>query len=72
MQVKTISVTYERKFNLGNYQSANLGTSIWAELDEDDDEAKCLERLRSQARASVRDEYQRLKRASETPAETSQ
>jgi len=35
MKVKTISVTYGRKFNLGNYESAELSTTIWADLDDE-------------------------------------
>tara|TARA_R100000306_G_C4282516_1_gene95837 strand:- start:301 stop:552 length:252 start_codon:yes stop_codon:yes gene_type:complete len=37
MKVKTISVTYGRKFNLGNYESAELSTTVWADLDREGD-----------------------------------
>jgi len=37
MNIKTVSVTYERKQNLGDYNSANVGCTIWADLSFDDD-----------------------------------
>lgn len=33
--VKTVSVSYGRKLNLGDYNSANIEVTIWAELDPD-------------------------------------
>jgi len=35
--VKTVSVVYERKFNLGDYNSAHIGITAWSDLDENDD-----------------------------------
>ena len=37
MNIKTVSVTYERKQNLGDFSSANVGCTIWADLSFDDD-----------------------------------
>lgn len=37
MNIKTVSVTYERKQNLGDFNSANVGCTIWADLSYDDD-----------------------------------
>ncbi len=54
MKLKTISVTYERKFNLGNYQSANIGITLWADLDEDDDEAEAVTAMWEMAKANVK------------------
>jgi hypothetical protein len=34
--VKTVSVTFERKFNLGDYNSANVGCTLWADVEEDE------------------------------------
>ena len=31
--VKTVSVTYERKINLGDYNSATVGCTLWADLE---------------------------------------
>ncbi len=33
--VKTLSVTYERKFNLGNYESLHIGMASWADVHDD-------------------------------------
>ena len=38
MNIKTVSVTYGRKFNLGDYNSATLECTMWADLEESDDE----------------------------------
>ena len=32
--IKTLSVTYERKFNLGNYESLHIGMTSWADVHE--------------------------------------
>lgn len=34
MQLKTVSVTYGRKINLGDYNSATVDCTLWADLDE--------------------------------------
>jgi len=34
--VKTVSVSYERKINLGDYNSAAVGCTLWADVTEDD------------------------------------
>lgn len=31
-RVKTVSVEYKRKFNLGDYNSAEIGCTIWADV----------------------------------------
>ncbi len=33
MQIKTVSVHYERKINLGDYNSAAIGITLWADVD---------------------------------------
>ena len=60
MQLKTISVTYGRKMNLGDYNSVHTEVSLWADLDKGDDEAKAAEALRDMARAQVGIELARL------------
>ena len=62
MNVTTISATYERKMNLGDYNSANVGMTVWAQLDEKDDEAACAVALREMARNHVMTELSRLDR----------
>jgi hypothetical protein len=54
MVVKTISTTYERKFNLGEYESANLGVTTWADIDPDQDPAIAIEELSELCKAQVR------------------
>ena len=69
MRVKTVSVTYERKFGLPNYCSATIGATYWAELDshevidevgnvtgivQDENEVEAVRKLFAQAKAEVR------------------
>jgi hypothetical protein len=54
MIVKTISATYERKHNLGDFCSANIGVTIWAELDPEDNSTEALAVLFEEAKAMVR------------------
>lgn len=60
MQVKTISATYGRKVNMGNYESAHIEVSIWADLDDGENEAEAAELLRQMARHQVVAEVARL------------
>lgn len=53
MQLKTISVTYGRKLNLGDYSSAHSEVSLWVELEDGDDEAVAADALRTMARNQV-------------------
>lgn len=53
MQLKTISVTYGRKLNLGDFNSVHSEVSLWADLEEGDDEAAAAEALRAMARNQV-------------------
>jgi len=49
-----VSVTYGRKFNLGEFQSAHIEISIWAEVDEEDDLNEAMGQLWSMAKENVR------------------
>jgi len=60
MFIKTISVTYERKLNMGNYSSAKLGLTLWADLDFSENEDEAIGQLQEAAREHVRSEYIRL------------
>lgn len=60
MRLKTISVTYERKLNMGDYNSVHSGVSLWADLEEGDDEATAAEALRAMARNQVMLELARV------------
>lgn len=53
MQLKTISVTYGRKLNLGDFNSVHSEVSLWADLEEGDDEASAAIALRDMARNQV-------------------
>ena len=60
MKLKTITVTYGRKLNLGDYNSSHVEMSLWAELDEGDCEIAASEALRQMARNNVMSELARL------------
>lgn len=52
--VKTVSVTYERKFNLGDFNSANIGCTLWADVSDDADLDAAMHGLWDMARENVR------------------
>jgi hypothetical protein len=60
MFVKTIAVSYERKFNLGDFNSATLGCSLWASISEGENEDMCTQLLQDKCREAVREEYRKL------------
>jgi len=51
--VKTVSVHYERKINLGDYESATVGIQIWADVDDEELDG-VMRRLWSMAKENVR------------------
>ncbi len=54
MNLKTVSVTYGRKFNLGDYNSATVDCTLWADLDADEDEAAAMTALWEMAKNNVK------------------
>ncbi|MBD2440600.1 hypothetical protein [Nostoc sp. FACHB-110] len=54
MEIKTISVTYQRKFNLGDYESVEIGCSLWGQIDPEEDAEGATKFLFEQAKASVK------------------
>ena len=60
MYVTTISVSYSRKFNLGNFNSVDLSCSLWAQIDAEEDEDCCIAILQDKAREAVRSEYRKV------------
>lgn len=68
MKVKTVSITYERKINLGDYNSATIGLTLWADVDEDEDHDLVVRELQRQARELARDECKRLIKPDRVPA----
>ena len=61
MKLTTVSATYERKNNLGDYNSAHIGVSLWADLEDGDDPAMATDALREMARNHVMTEMARIK-----------
>jgi len=55
MKIKTISVEYKRKFNLGDYNSADLACTLWADLEENEDLQQVLQELSCIARDNVKE-----------------
>lgn len=56
MNVKTVSVTYERKLNLGDYNSAAIGVTVWADLEEDEDPTTAVRACFDLAKAAVKEQ----------------
>lgn len=54
MQIKTISITYKRTFNLGNYESVTLACEQTAELEEGDDAEECILELSKSCKNAVK------------------
>jgi hypothetical protein len=54
MKITTVSISYSRKFNLGSYESLDLGCSLWAQLEEEEDPDGVVQYLYHQAKASVK------------------
>jgi len=60
MIIKTISATYERKINLGNYNIVNLGVTAWADLGEGENAELVIKAVRAYCRENVRAEALQL------------
>lgn len=56
MKIHKIAVEYRRKFNLGNYESMELGITMWGSVDEDEDPEAVAQMLWYQAKASVKEQ----------------
>lgn len=59
-RVDKIAVTYGRKLNLGNYESATVETSAWVELDDDEDPAAAFDRTFAMCREAAGREAARI------------
>ncbi|RCJ18458.1 hypothetical protein A6770_33010 [Nostoc minutum NIES-26] len=55
MEIKTISVTYQRKFNLGDYESLEIGCSLWGQIDPEEDPEGATQFLYQQAKTAVKE-----------------
>jgi hypothetical protein len=54
MKFTTVSVSYSRKFNLSDYESLELGCSLWAQVEDGEDADGITQFLYHQAKASVK------------------
>lgn len=52
--VKTVSVTYERKINLGDYNSATVGCTVWADVKEEESLDQAMKDLWTMAKENVK------------------
>jgi hypothetical protein len=53
-RIKTVAVQYGRKLNLGDFNSAEISLTLWADLDEDEDAQAALDLLYAQAKDNVK------------------
>jgi hypothetical protein len=60
MTVKTISATYERKFNLGEYESASVGVTSWADVEPEQEPAEAINALQDLCKAQVRKQSENI------------
>ncbi len=54
MKIGTVSISYSRKFNLGNYESLELSCSLWAQVEDEEDAEGVVQFLYHQAKAAVK------------------
>lgn len=55
MKIEKVGVHYNRKFNLGNYESADISADIWATCDERDEVGEVFDLLFDIAKEAVKD-----------------
>lgn len=60
MTVSKIAVAYQRKFNLGDYNSLSLECTAWADLEPGEDHIAQIAVLQEQVREAVRQEFSRI------------
>ena len=54
MRLEKVGAEYRRKFNLGNYEAAEIGAIIWASCDEGDDIGDVFDSLFEVAKETVK------------------
>ena len=54
MKFTTVSVSYARKFNLGDYESLELSCSLWSQIEDGEDADGVTQFLYQQAKDSVK------------------
>lgn len=70
MRVGKIAVEYRRKFNLGNYESMELGITMWGAVDENEDPEAVAQMLWEQAKNSVKEQAMPVLKGVSYKAET--
>lgn len=60
MKVDKVAVGYERKHNLGDYNSVTAEVSLWADLEDGDDPQAVIAELQEMAREDVKRELLRV------------
>ena len=60
MILKSVSATYGRKVNLGDYNSQHVEITLWADLEEGDNPELAVGGLRQMARNQVMGELARI------------
>ena len=65
VHIKGFKVTYDRKFNLGNFESLQAEISIWVKTRISENAPfnlhECKQRVRKMARENVREQYRRIR-----------
>jgi hypothetical protein len=54
MQPTSVGITYTQKFNLGHYESLELGVNLYAKVDADENSEAVAELLLKQAESIVK------------------
>lgn len=68
MKLTTVSVNYERKLNLGDFNSATVGVQLWAQVDEGEDTDAAMKALWEMATNNVKAKAQTFKVQTEAQA----
>lgn len=64
VKIKTVSVTYDRKVNLGDYNSMNVSVTLWADVnDEETSLHEIMESLWGMAKSNVKEQITFKKKA---------
>ncbi len=50
-----MSISYSRKFNLGQFESIDIGCSLWAQVEDEENADGVVQFLYHQAKASVKE-----------------
>jgi hypothetical protein len=54
VKINTVSVNYDRKFNLGNYESVQIGVQIWASVEDEEDTDGVIQFMFDEAKQHVK------------------